>query len=181
MYNYVYTAGALVQALLENVFTLSALSTEYPEHSHLLPEAKELMIRQEPRAMRECLSVCLCRSWYNMPSTARKLLSFSELTKEHSKISPRAWASLEKRFKLIVVRVNEGMACFQEWTVPNKSMSAITSFSLSREKVSLCLGGWGGNHTKQKWSKANWRVSVIHTELKNSEIFFYIFLYKLFN
>lgn len=88
-----------------------------------------------------------------MPSTARKLLSFSELTKEHSKISPRAWASLEKRFKLIVVRVNEGMACFQEWTVPNKSMSAITSFSLSREKASLCLGGWGavvGGTTQNK-------------------------------
>lgn len=180
VYNYVYTAGALVQALLENVFTLSALSTEYPEHSHLLPEAKELMIRQEPRAMRECLSVCLCRSWYNMPSTARKLLSFSELTKEHSKISPRAWASLEKRFKLIVVRVNEGMACFQEWTVPNKSMSAITSFSLSREKVSLCLGGWGAvggepHKTKMVQSKLK-SFSYSHRTEEQWNIFLHISL-----
>lgn len=54
-----HTTGALVQALLENAFTLSSLPTEYPEHSHLLPEAKDPRLRQDLRAQREGLSALL--------------------------------------------------------------------------------------------------------------------------
>lgn len=56
---YIYTADALVQALLENVFTLSTLPTECPEHSHLPAEAKDPVIRLELRAEREGLSASL--------------------------------------------------------------------------------------------------------------------------
>lgn len=57
-YSLCYT-GALVQALLENAFTLSSLPTEYPEHSHLLPEAKDPRLRQDLRAQREGLGALL--------------------------------------------------------------------------------------------------------------------------
>lgn len=71
---YVYTAGALVQALMENVFTLSPLLTEYPEYSLIFspaPKTKDPTISQELKAEREGLSASLRllrdSSWFSVP------------------------------------------------------------------------------------------------------------------